>query len=304
MSVHRYQSTWRSITFNQVYDNSGNVDNQLTVGQGAQAAFAQSDYRLESFDPVRVSVQDYREMRQYLEGAEPNEAYEGVRLLLLRGRILASSVGDLEDKTWNMYEAFGVATCRAAFVSNDPAGVGTFDFRRAIVGGAGFRDLRFYARPASGRPIVIGRMREGLSRAFLAQLVCFDPRCYLQAQTTTALGSLAGGANAMPNNGNIYTHPRIEILLSGAGAGAYTLTNVTTGQQIGLDLSSMIAAETLVLDTATGKMYRQSDQANRYSCRTGGYLSQFVLVPGANNITFNPGTNLTSVTFKYRDAYA
>jgi hypothetical protein len=304
VSAHRFPSTWRSIGFNGVYDGTGLVDDPAHVGQGAQAAFAESDYRLESLDLVRVSVQDYREMRQYLEGAEANEAYEGVRMLLLRGRILASSIGDLDDKTWAMYEAFSPAACRQAFLANDPAGVGPFDFSRAIVGGTGIRALRFYARPASGRPIIIGRAREGLSRAFLAQLVAFDARAYSQALSSSVLANLAGGANVVTNAGNIYAHPRLKVAMSGVGVAGIIVANTTTGQQIGLDLSGMAGGETLVIDTATSKMYRLSDSANRYSARTAGYISQFVLQPGANSLTWSLGTNITSVTVEYRDAYA
>lgn len=307
MSAHRYQAAWRSITFNRVYDDTGLVDQDSHL----VPAFSNSDYRLESLDLVRVSVQDYRELRQYLEGAEPNEAYEGVRMLLLRGKILASSAGDLEDKSWAMYEAFSPATCRAAFAANNiqvagtPPAVGPFTFKRDIVGGS--RALQFYCRPATGRPIIVGRMREGLSRSFLAQLVAFDARAYSQAWIQGALADLTGGPNAKPNNGNIYTHPVIYITRNGGAigsAGVVTMTNVTTGQQIGFDLSTTGPGETFVIETAASKIYRQSDNANRYSLRTAGFLSQFVLAPGANNITWSAVAGLTQVWFEYRDAYA
>lgn len=298
MSIERYRSTWRTITFNGRLDDSGVVD----VMSNLDATKIQSDYYLDSADITRISIQDYRELRQYLEGAEPNEAYEGVRIINLRGRVAGATYADLEDKVWAMFEAFSPAACRNAFVANDPSGVGPWDFKRASAGGA--KALRFYARPATGRPVIVGRARGGLNRPYIAQLVAFDPRCYAQSQTSTALGNLSGGNNTVTNNGNLYTHPRIKVVFSAAGAVSVILANATTGQQLGLDLSAMAAGETLVIDTQSGKFWRLSDLANRYSCRTAGYASQFTLTPGANTITWSVATGITSVTFEFRDAYA
>ena len=109
-SVHRYRSTWRSLTFNQVYDNSGVTDDPAHLDED----YANSDFRLDSWDATRVESQDYRELRQWLEGAEANEAYEGVMVALGSGIIIASSYADLEDKTQLLRSQFSIASCRLA----------------------------------------------------------------------------------------------------------------------------------------------------------------------------------------------
>lgn len=299
MSAHLFRATWRSITFNQVYDDTGIVDDAAHLN----AAYLNSDIRLESLDPTPIQVTDLREVKQLLEGTDPNEAFEALRILEGRGVIHGASKGDLEDKTWAMYEAFSVAACRLAFAANDPAGLGPFDFKRATLTGGGTPiPLRFYCRPGAGRPVIIGRMREGLSRRFAFRLYAFDPFAYAQTQTNTALGNLAGGANTVTNNGNIYARPKIVIVLSGAGGAAVTLTNSTTGQSVVLNLSGL-AAGTYTIDTATGK-FTKADGTNVYSTVTTGFLTNLYLLAGANTVTWSTATGVTSVTFSFRDAYA
>lgn len=298
MAPHRHRATWRSIIFNRRYVDAGlRPDDPANLDK----TYTHSDYYLDQLEIPRVSVQDYREMRQYLEGAEPNEAYEGLRAITGRGVIQGVDHDDLEDKTWAFYEAFSVAACRIAALGADPPGVLPFDFKRDSAGGA--KALRFYCRPGSGRPVVIGRVREGLVRPYAFQLLAFDPFAYDVAATNAALGNLAGGNNVVTNPGNIYTKPKVAIVFSGAGAASVVLTNVTTGQSFTMDLSGFAAGQTLTLDTARALMARE-DGSNQYAKRLAGFLSQFYLVAGANTITWSNATGITSVTFTFRGAYA
>lgn len=298
MSAHRHRATWRSIDFNKRY---------LDVGLGPDdpanldATYVNSDYYLDLLDIVRVSAQDYREIRQYLEGSEPNEAFEGLRAITGHGRISAASPADLEDKTWAMYEAFSVAACRVASQMTDPKGVLPFDFKRDSAGSA--KALRFWCRPGAGRPVVVGRAREGLVRPFIFQLLAMDPFAYDVSQTTTALGDLAGANNTIVNPGNMYTKPKIVIAFSAAGAASVTITNVTTGQSLGLNLSTFVNTNTLTIDVARSTMYNQA-ATDKYSTRLSGFISSLILVPGNNTITWSSATGITSVTFYFRGAYA
>jgi hypothetical protein len=198
-----------------------------------------------------------------------------------------------------MYEAFSPAACRIAAQATDPIGVLPFAFKRDHAGAA--LALQFYCRPAIGRPVLVGRIREGLIRPFRFSLVATDPRAYAQAQTSTALGNLAGGNNTVTNNGNIYTNPSIEIVLTGAGAATVTITNTTTGQVFVADLSGA-SAGTYVLDTRRATITKAG--VSVFSVRKSGFLTQMFLQPGANTITFSGNTNVSTVTFKFRDAYA
>lgn len=295
MSAHRYQATWRSLIFNRVYDDSGLVDDPAHL----DATYAESDYRLRSLDITGVQAIDYRELRQHAEGAEANEAYEGIRQIIGRGTILGSSVADLEDKTWAMYEAFSPAACRLAAVSATPKGLLPFDFKRATAGGS--LALRAYCRPAIGRPIIVGRDREGLSRPFVFGLIAMDPRIYTVAETSVALGNLTGSNNAIGNTGNTFVHPVIEIVLSGAGSSTVTITNATNGRTFQLDLSAETAG-TFTIDCQAATIYKGTTA--KYGTRKSGFLSDFVLAAGTNNVTFSGNTNVSSVTVKFRPAYA
>lgn len=298
MSAHRYQSTWRGITFNRVYKTA----NEATVGPDDPArldtAFANSDYRLESLDPHRVLTQDFRELRQFLEGAEANEAFEGVRFIEGRGIILGSTYADLEDKVWAFNEAFSPAACRVAFAANDPPNVGPFLFKRDSA--TGIKALQFYCRPGSGRPATVGRMRSGLGRRFTFTLMATDPFAYSQTETQT--GVALGGGN-VTNNGNLYTNPKIRIVFSSNGNAALTINNTTTGQSLVLDASAS-GTETWIIDVGRSLIYRLSDGVNRYPQRVSGFVTQMFLAVGVNAISFANTTGVSSVRFDFRDAYA
>lgn len=303
MSFHRHQATWRSLTFNEhlLDDGTVNPDDPANIVE----AKLQEAYYLDELQINRVSVQDYRELRQYLEGAQPNEAFEGVRALTGLGRISAPDYATLEDMAWALNEAFSVAACRIAAQSATPAGVLPFDGARdtaPLVNNVPTKKaLRFYCRPGPGRPVWVGRRQGGLVRPYSFQLIAFDPFGYdvTETQTTPALG---GGS--VTNPGNIYTRPKIRITFSGAGLATLTITNSTTGQAFVIDATTAAASEVWILDTAAGEMYRESDAANRYSQRVSGFLSNLFLLPGANTFAFANTTNVTSVRFDFRGAYA
>lgn len=295
MSAHRYQAAWRSLIFNRRYDDSGLVDDPARLVD----AYVNSDYYLESLDPTGVQAIDYRELRQLMEGAEANQAFEGVRTWIGRGRVVANSPADLEDKTWAMYESFSPAACRMVSGSLTPANVLPFDFKRASA--AGTMALRFYARPSIGRPLIVGRIREGLIRPFIFGLVAMDPRVFSQTEWTNVIGDTVGGNNLVNNSGNLYSHPMIEIVLSGAGGNTVVFTNVSNGSTFTLDLSGQTAG-TFIVDTQRATITKAG--VNKYGARKTGFLSTFVLSPGSNTITFTGNTNVTSVTFKHRHAYA
>ncbi len=298
MSAHRHRATWRSLTFNRRYlDVGAAVDDPANLDK----AYANSDYYLNMLDIIRVSAQDYRELRQFLEGTEPNEAYEGMRALTGHGMIAAATAADLEDKTWAMYEAFSVAACRVAAASADPVGVLPFSFKRDSAGGT--KALRFYCRPGAGRPVVVGRAREGLNRPFIFQLLAFDPFAYDETLTQTTLANLSGGNNTVTNPGNIYTKPKVVITMSGAGGASAGFTNSTTGQTFTMNLSSLSAGHVLTLDVDRATMKRD-DGSNQYGCRLSGFLSQMFLVPGANTIVWNNNSGISSVRFDFRGSYA
>lgn len=293
MSIHRYQSTWRSITFNTHLDNTGAVDDPAHLVEANIA----SRYALDACEVNRVSVQDYRELRQFLEGGEPNEAFEGVRAINGSGRIVGSSAGDLEDKSWALNEAFSVAACRIAAQALTPKGVLPYSFRRDIVGGN--RQLRFYARPGPGRPVWVGRRTEGLIRPFTFQLIAFDPFAYDETVTNTVLA----GSTVVTNPGNVYTRPVITIVMAGNGSAGFQLQQNTTGKILQLDLSTF-GAGTIVIDTAASTIVKQSDGSDQYSRRTSGFISDFFLLAGANTLTGVNLANVTSITVTFRGAYA
>ena len=305
MSGHRYQATWRALTFNPHYDNSGLVDDPAHTNVQALPPVANSALVLDALDINKVSVQDYRELRQFLEGGEPNEAFEGVRAVNGSGRIMGKTAGDLEDLAWLLNEQLSIAAVRLAAQTATPKGLLPFSFRRDIAGG-GNRQLRFYCRPGPGRPVWVGRRTEGLVRPYSFQLVAFDPFAYDEAVTNTS--PALGGGN-VSNPGNVYTRPMIVITFSGAGNAAFTITNSTTGKSLVLDcsagnaLGATAAGQTLTIDVTRSTIVRDNG-ADHYARRVSGFLSDLFLLPGVNAIAFANTGGVTSVQFQVRGAYA
>lgn len=291
-SAHRYQATWRDVIFNRVYDNTGVVDDPTAL----VAAYANSDFRLDSFDATRVESADYRELRQWLEGAEGNEAFEGAMLAIGSGIILGSSHGDLEDKTALLRSQFSIANSRIAADAATPAGVLPFDFRRATVAAPGYLALRMYARPASGRPVVIGRMREGLSRRFRFSLISFDPCFVAQSETSTSCST--NGSTIVTNNGDFYARPYIDVVVS-SGTGTFVLTL----NGVAVLTFTAVPVGTWTFDTRRST-FTKADGTNGMQYRTSGFISNVLLLPGANTFSTSGSSGLNSVTVRHRDAYA
>lgn len=304
MSIHRYQSSFNGITFNrQLRVDGGTLYEQLYTPDDERRldpAYAESDYRLESVDLTRVTVEDFRELRQFLEGAEANESYEGILVATGRGTIVAATPADLEDKTWAMRAAFSPANVRQAAIATDPVGSLPFDFTVDTAANH-YSRRRLYARPAIGRPVIVGRMREGLGRRFEWQLISFDPKVHSQTEHQQAM-VLAG--QVVANAGNVYAYPKIRITFAGAGNAALTITCTTTGKVFVLDATTAAAAEVWILDTRRSVMTRSSDAANRYSQRVSGYLSELWLPAGNSNWTITNTGGVASARFDFRDAWA
>lgn len=288
-SAHRYRATWRAITFNEHLDDSGITDDPAHVDTQLQSYIA-----LTSLDVTRVETTDYRELRQWLEGAEANEAYEGVMLALGDGIIHASSEADLEDRTALMRSQFSAASVRIASLDLDPPGVMPLLFKRDHAGGA--LALQIYARPSSGRPVIVPRRDEGLSRHFRFALAAFDARLYSQAEQSVACAT--AGATTLTNNGDMYSQARFVVVTTG---GASTIQLSIGG--INTLTFTGVPAGTWTIDTRRSTITK-ADGTNGMQYRTAGFMSALLLLPGSNTLSTSGSSGLTSVTAQFRDAWA
>jgi hypothetical protein len=305
VSANRHRASYDGVTFNGIY-TAVNTDTEGDAN--LDAAFAESDIRMDWCDPSRLSTQDLRELKQFMEGAEPNEMFEGIRTIHIGGRILGSSYGDLEDKAQALHAALSPTLVRLASTAalvgtypDEPTGVLPFDFR--IDSAAGPVARRFYCRPAVGRPLIIGRREDGLTRKWQAWLIAYDPTMYGQTLNQQSFSSLSGGNNTITNAGNYPVFPQIRVITSGNGNASTTLTNSTTGQSLELDLSAS-GGETWWMFPKRGELVNSSG-VSRFSRRISGFLANLYLLPGANVWTWSPSdVDVTSVRFFWRDAYA
>lgn len=290
-TAHRYPAAWRGVAFNAHLDGSGITDDETHVNTQLNSYIS-----LTSLDATRVETTDYRELRQWLEGAEANEAYEGVMVAFGSGQILASSEADLEDKTALMRSQFAASSVRIAAAGADPVGVLPFYFSRATA--AGKLDLLLYARPSSGRPVIIGRRDEGMSRGYRFALVAFDAKFYSQTEQSVACAT--AGSTVLTNAGDMYSQPRIIVVTTG---GSSTIKVTIGGSSANSVTFTGVPAGTWTLDTRRSTITK-ADGTNGMQYRTAGFLSTLFLMNGSNTFDTTGSSGLTSVTTKFRDAYA
>lgn len=299
VTAHRYQAGWNGITFNEHYTaNDGNVDGS---GTGVNLDLLDKT-TLEALQDVQLQVADYREMRQYLEGTDPNEAYEMIRLLRMQGRIFGSTWGKLEDRKLALDGAFSVAATRLAFMNNNPKGLAALTFRIAQEAAPGYADRLYYCRPAGAHPIVIARQGMGLVLPYTAELIAFDTKMYDAALSSQALLT-NGNPTTCTNGGNAVTMPKLVIVLSGSGSNPVTLTNTTTGQAMTFNFAGL-GAGTYTLDCTGKTSFTKADGTNVYSTRLSGWMSQMFFTAGANAITWSGATGVSSVTAQWRSAWS
>lgn len=294
MSFHRYRSTWRSLTFNGLYDDTGIVDDP--TGAHFNNSFRRSDFRLEVLDLNRVESIDYREMRQWYEGAEPNEAYESIMIAEGHGIILGNNHGDLEDREALIKAQMSIADCRIAALALDPPNVLPFYCKRDTGSDGNPISLLFYARPTSGRPVVISKMKEGLARRFSFSLTSFDPKLY--SQTLQSVSCSTSGTTTLTNGGNLYTQPQIVVVTSGTA----TIHLTISGPAANSIVFTGVPLGTWTIDVRRGLIYDGSGN-NGMQYRTSGFLSALFLAAGANTFDMTGSSAITSVTAKFRDAW-
>jgi hypothetical protein len=299
MSAVRHQSSYGGIVFNRVFGSTDPEDPASTA-----TAYADSDYRLEVFDDSQLSIRDFSEPRQMMEGSEPNQVFENTRIVVGAGRILGSTYADLEDKVWALRDAFSPATVRRLSLQatvgkfpHQPAGVLPFDFLRDTAGGQ--VALRYYCRPVVGRPSLAVGAKGGLVRPFQFQLAAFDPRCYDVAQSVVEMGSIT-------NPGNAVVYPQIALVMAAVGAATVIVRNVTTGHQVTLDLHTATAGAYWLMTEAGEIILDDGNDTNKYSLKkvANEFLANLYLVPGVNVWTISNVTGVSGVTFYFRGGYS
>jgi hypothetical protein len=306
VDLYYFPMTYRALTLN----------GHRTAAGAENAALLGNSVRVNSFDFSRLQQRDQRESFHLISGGDLGDATAAFRFISVGGVITATTGAKLTDRISLVQQTFHVEQAQV----NNPltAGVVPFTFTDVTevstgrgtayvdpVSGATTGEYvveRFYARPA-GFPIITGRRSGGDSVLFSVELVCGDPRRYIDTPEAVVLNSGNGYSASCPNwnsNQGIALEPLLTIVMAGNGATNLTIDSSNDGQAALVLNMSAAGAGTFTVDCYTGIIKKSTTY--RADLRTSGVLSFPRIMGGGSTVTVTNTTNVTSVTVGYRQA--
>ena len=308
MNSYFFPFAFRGLTFNQ-HRTAAGAEDQTKL---------KDTIRVDRFDASRLQQRDQREALHLLTGGDLGDATLAFRYISLAGSIVASSGSALSDFIAQVEQTFDVEEAQLASLATEGVSELTFTDTTAVVTGRGtawtdpvtnqsdgqYVVELFMARPAAFA-IITGRRSGGDSALWAAELVCPDPRRYIDTAESVVLNAGNAYASTCPNwNAALGKASPVvlTIVMSGAGHASLTIDIVGDGQT-GLILNmSAETAGTFTVDTATGLIKKGS--THRADLRTSSVATLTGLrVPrGGGAFTATNTTNVTSITAAYRQA--
>lgn len=270
----------------------------LTIGAG-------TSYRWGSWPEGLLDTPDVRVADEPLaqrHGVQAGSDWMGALRIVFDIVVNGSSLSDAESK---------LATLAAAF---QPSATDVpLDVR---IGGSP-SEYRLYGRP---RGVLTKLDRKAIGGVFLARavFVATDPRKYDvdQSSATTGLSAASGGLTFSASAPFVFGTGGAGSTMSCQNDGTFDapwvatftgplvapeLVHVDTGKRLTLSGASLVAGDSLVLDSKT-RTVLLNGTATRYSWLTS--TSQwFDLSPGANSITLNGASGSGSVSITWRSAW-
>jgi phage-related protein len=198
-----------------------------------------------------ADVRDSRELNPGYHGETPFKGYYGGRTITLTGKIYTKTLFKLRDMQKAMRQAF-------ADLENERPLI----FRAS----APERDSMIFCKKSQAIQMLDEqRTANHFERAFQITLRASNPRFVSTIRNRSNIVFNAATFNALGftavNEGNFWAQPRIE--LTGPIGAGLAITNEASGDQIVLT-GAIPSGEKWVLDIAQRRMFRESDEANRF----------------------------------------
>lgn len=299
---------WRGLTLN----------GHRTAAGGEDSTKLADTIRVDRFDPSRLQQRDQREALHLLTGGDLGDATLAFRYVSMGGSIVGSSGSKLSDLIAQVEQAFDVEEAQLASLATEGVSALTFTDTTEVVTGRGTAWVdpvtsladgqyvveRFMARPAAF-PIITGRRSGGDSVLWAVELVCADPRRYIDTAESVVLNAGNGYSAACPNWNSTQgksVAPLLTIVMAGAGHASLTL-NISGDSADNLVLNmSAETAGTFTIDTATGLIKKGSTHRADLRSSAVATLVGMRVPRGGGTATAVNTTNVTSVTVAYRQA--
>lgn len=306
MDLYFFPLAYRSLILNGHRTDTGALD-ETKLG---------NSIRVDRFDYSRIQQQDQRESFHLISGGDLGDATAAFRYLSVAGEIVAASGPALADFISALETTFDVE--QAQLASPSTGGVLPFTFTDTTLvstgRGTSFPDPvtglsagqyvkeRFFARP-SAFPIITQRRSGGDTCLFALELVCPDPRRYIDTAEAVELNSGNGFTAACPNWDAALgkaVWPVLTLVMSGNGASNLSIdsSNDAPGPLV-LNMAAA-GAGTFTIDCQTGLI----SKAGVYvaSLRTSAVDTFPYIMAGGSTFSLANTTNVTSLTVGYRQA--
>lgn len=273
-------------------------------------------YRVDRFDASRLQQRDQREALHLLTGGDLGDATLAFRYLSISGSIQASTGSKLSDMIAALEQAFDVEEAQLASLATEGVHAFTFTDTTEVVTGRGTAWVdpvngqsdgqyvveRFMARPAAF-PIITGRRSGGDTALFAVELVCADPRRYIDTAESVVLNAGNSYSASCPNWNSSQgksVPPLLTIVMAGAGHASLSI-DLDGASPLVLNMSAETAG-TFTVDPATGQIKKGT--THRADLRTSSVSTLMGLrVPrGGGTLSATNTTNVTSITAAYRQA--
>lgn len=285
--------------------------NGLTISAPSTSAGGRpaSGYRIEQINISPVNVAEYLEKAALRDGMDAGDVFSAARTISISAAVEGSTPGDLWDNVQAWLAAFNPVLALAADTSAN--GFIPFDFYQPTISQSSWSSagipMRLYARPTASPTYVVERNAQGARNPGKggairvgASLICVDPRKYLQ--TSLAIVMLSATTAAATHLGDYPTFPTVAISTTSATAGgASNFTIVIDSSSVVLDLSGL-PSTTLTLDYANRSVV--DGNGNSKASVISSVTDWAQIQPGGSTVGYLNGTNINSVHFTYREAWA
>ena len=228
MDLYSFPLAYRGLTFNEHRSAAG-----VLIPANEKAT-----YRVDRFDFSRLQQRDQREPLNILMGGDLGDASSTFRYLALAGTIKGLTGMDLSDRIGALLQAFSIDEALAANPTTDGQSPFTFTDVTAVntargvaytdptLGTAGYYLLeRFLGRPAA-LPIITQRRSGGDSAGFACELICADPRRYIDTAESVVLNAGNAYSATCPNwnaSQGWAVPPLITVVTSASGSATFSV---------------------------------------------------------------------------------
>lgn len=263
---------------------------------------------IERIEPTPIDAVGYIDKKALDDGVDAFDTFLGQRPFTIH----ASVYGTSEGQVWDSYDDLVTAFTPTIAYSVDTANLGFLAllFTRQTADTATWPSgipLQAYVRAT--RPPIYGVLRRkqqghgvGGQLPVVIPMLARDPRYYLQTEQSISISPSSATATAT-HRGTYPVWPTIRFTITGAGASNARF--FVGAQFVQLNLTTHTGTDTLDLNYAKRNLTKTSDGTPTFNKHFTAFLTSVFnkIQPGGTSVYVTNTTNLSAISYKYREAW-